>query len=56
MRLEILLIAADPGARDFVLRYVGRHRVTVTASSPEATTLMKPWSPSRPGATIPCCS
>jgi hypothetical protein len=40
MRLEILLIAADPGARDFLLRYVGRHRVTVTASSPEATTLL----------------
>jgi hypothetical protein len=40
MRLEILLIAADPGARDFVLRHVGRHRVTVAASPPEATTLL----------------
>jgi hypothetical protein len=40
MRLEILLIAADPGARDYVLRYVGPHRVTVAASPPEATTLL----------------
>jgi len=40
MRLEILLIAADPGARDFVLRYLGRHWVTVAASPEEAALLL----------------
>ncbi len=40
MRLEILLLAADPGARDFVLRFLDRHRVTVTASPEEAALLL----------------
>jgi len=40
VRLEILLLAADPGARDFVLRFLDRHRVTVAASPEEAALLL----------------
>lgn len=40
VRLEILLLAADPGARDLVLRFLDRHRVTVAASPEEAALLL----------------
>lgn len=41
MRLEILVLAADPGARDFLLRLLGRHRVSVVASPTEASLLLQ---------------
>lgn len=41
VRLEILLLAADPGARDFLLRLLGRHRVSVVASPAEASLLLR---------------
>jgi hypothetical protein len=37
MKLDILLLAA--GARNLVLRFLGRHRVTVAASPEEASLL-----------------
>jgi hypothetical protein len=40
VRLDILLLAADPGARDLVLRFLGRHRVTVAAAPEEAALLL----------------
>jgi hypothetical protein len=40
--LEILLLAADPGSRDLVLRLLGRHRVTVVPSAAEASLLLQP--------------
>lgn len=40
MRLDILLLASDTGARDFVLRFLDRHRVTVAASPEEAALLL----------------
>jgi hypothetical protein len=36
----VLLIAADPGARDFILRRLGRLRISTAASSAEASYLL----------------
>ncbi len=40
MRLDILLLASDTGARDFVLRFLDHHRVTVAATPEEAAVLL----------------